>query len=103
MGKLSASQTDAGALAFLSPPDRSVYHLAVGLSSADQRLLIQLSGSPALQGITLWIDGTSVATFSSAPFEFWWPLEVGKHTLRAMAPGPKGESVEVEVTIEVKP
>ena len=95
---------NAGGMQFLSPPDRSVYHLAPGLNTGDQRLLIQFSGSPALKGVTLWIDERSVATFSAAPFEFWWPLEPGQHTLRTTATDPQGSSVEsASITIEVKP
>jgi membrane carboxypeptidase/penicillin-binding protein PbpC len=99
----TSGSSQPGGLTFLSPADRSIYHLAAGLSSADQRVQIQLGGSPALKGVTLWIDGKAVKTFAGSPFEYWWALEEGTHTLRAMAADAEGGSVEAEVTIQVKP
>ena len=88
-------------LQFLSPANRSIYHMASGLNGDAQRLLVKLNGGPELQKVTLWIDDRAVITFSGTPFEFWWPLQQGQHTLRAEASTPQGETLSSEsISIE---
>jgi penicillin-binding protein 1C len=93
----------AGGLQFLSPANRSIYHMAAGLNGDAQRLLVKLTGGPELQKVTLWIDDRAVVTFTGAPFEFWWPLQQGQHTLRAEGSTPQGETLNSEsISIEIK-
>jgi penicillin-binding protein 1C len=105
-GQLLYSQLQTGAatsdrqvtgLQILSPPDRAVYQIAPGLSLTAQSLHIEITADPALVPIMLWVDESLVATFSAPPFEFWWPLRVGRHTLRVEA-----SQVSQTISIEVK-
>ncbi len=92
------SADGAGGLQILSPPDLSVYHLSASLTADAQRVLIQVAGDPGIEQVMLWVDGQQVAEFSQGPYEYWWPLKVGKHTIRAEG----GEGSSASVTIEVK-
>jgi penicillin-binding protein 1C len=92
------SSQSASGLQILSPPDLSVYHLSASQPADAQRVLIQVAGVPRAAQVTLWVDGQQVAQFSKAPYEFWWPLKLGKHTIRAEG----GDGSTASVTIEVK-
>jgi penicillin-binding protein 1C len=90
-------------LHILSPADHSIYTLSAGLSPDAQRLQIELSIPPGLTQVTLWIDGQLVQAFPAAPFETWWPLAVGPHTLHAEALSPAGVRLSSEtISIVVK-
>jgi penicillin-binding protein 1C len=97
VGSLGPDQQTAG-LQILSPPDRAIYQIAPGLSLAAQSLHIEITADPALLPVTLWVDDRVVTTFSAPPFEFWWPLSVGRHTLRVESgSGQASRTISIEV------
>ena len=94
---LGPVQPVSAGLQFLSPADRSIYHLAAGQPADAQRLLIELSGGPGLGPVTLWVDERRAAALPGAPYQFWWPLQAGVHTLRAQAAGQEAVTISIEV------
>jgi penicillin-binding protein 1C len=83
----------SSSLVILNPPDRSLFRLDSSLPAESQRLPIEISGPPALQSVSLWVDNILVSSLTAAPYRFWWTLEPGAHTLRAEALLQSGETI----------
>jgi len=86
-----AQASAAAVLRLLSPADGSVFHLAPGLPPDVQRLRVAAAVPGGIKNVTLWVDGSPVASPSSAPYEGWWEIRTGRHTAWATATGPNGE------------
>ncbi len=66
-----------------SPPDGSQYHLSTFTEQSNQRILIQVVGSPYLIQVDIMVDHLVVEHLTEAPFQTWWMLEPGRHLILA--------------------
>ena len=84
----------AGAPLRLSSPDpNTVYQISPRLPRASQQVPFQVVAAGALQSVSFSLDGQPLGTVSAAPFELWWVLAPGHHTLQAQARLADGQSV----------
>ena len=59
--------------------------------------LVELAAAPGLTRLTLMIDDRPVAVFSAPPYQFWWPLSPGTHTLPAEGENEESETITIQV------
>jgi penicillin-binding protein 1C len=80
---LPAQAADTAPLAITSPAANSIYRITTSLPPENQRIQFQASSTIQLSDVTLWLDDVPLTTFPSPPYEFWWTLAAGQHTLWA--------------------
>jgi membrane peptidoglycan carboxypeptidase len=94
-----------GAPLHISSPDpNTVYQISPRLPRASQQVPFQVVAAGALQSVSFSLDGQPLGTVGAAPFQLWWALVPGHHTLRAEASLANGQSVVSEpVEFQVLP
>jgi penicillin-binding protein 1C len=75
------------------PDPNAVFYLAAALPPEAQRILIKVVGGENYGQLTLWLDGRPLTTFTQPPYDFWWQLEPGEHTISVTALAPDGSAV----------
>jgi membrane carboxypeptidase/penicillin-binding protein PbpC len=91
-------------LRIVSPDFNAIYQIDPATPLQAQKLRLVAVGSTGLTDVTLRMDGKVVATFDAPPYETWWLLETGTHTLYAEATLPDGTTLTSdEVTFTVNP
>jgi hypothetical protein len=94
-----ANEAPSAALQIISPDANTVYRLSPRLPLEAQRIPLRVAAAGPLREVTYYLDDTALATVAAAPFEAWWALAPGAHTLRAEARLATGAVVASE-TIE---
>ena len=92
----------ASALTLVSPDPNSEFQWVDGLSADVQqiRLAARPSGQPAK--VSFLVDGEEVALATSAPYETWWTLQPGAHSISAQSVDADGAvAVSDEIWIDV--
>ena len=84
-------------LQIVTPGNHDIFHLNPNLNIEAQRLHIEAVNATGVIQVTLWLDGELLATLNSPPFEAWWPLEVGEHSLWAEGQMLNGEPLKSPV------
>jgi penicillin-binding protein 1C len=82
-----------GALVIASPDAYTVYQISRELPLEAQRLRIVAVGPPGLHDVTIYLDSQALATSGNPPFEAWWVLEAGDHTVTATGITAAGEVI----------
>ncbi len=91
-------------LTIVAPDAQTIYRLDAALPREAQQIRIAAVGPPGLHDVTLYIDGTPLVTLASPPFEAYWTLEVGEHTVSAVGRLVDGSVVQSEaVPFRVNP
>ncbi len=80
-------------LTLVSPAANSVYHITNALPIEGQRIRIEAVGSAGLQEVSLWLDGSLLASFIQPPYLVWWTLEAGPHQAWVSATLPDGTNL----------
>lgn len=62
-----------------------------------ETILFKASAGPDLDRVTWFVDGFEYTT-TTAPFQTYWPLQHGQHTI--MAAGPYGYGESISITVE---
>jgi penicillin-binding protein 1C len=91
-------------LMIASPGTNAVYLVSETINTDIQRIHIQAIGDPEIQNVTLWLDGQVLGIFNQPPYELWWPLEIGDHTLWAEGTNTNGDlltSPRINFSVEV--
>jgi membrane peptidoglycan carboxypeptidase len=86
----------AGRLHISSPDPNTVYQISPRLPRPSQQVPFQVVAAGALQSVSFSLDGQPLGTVNAAPFELWWALAAGRHTLQAQARLANGQSVVSE-------
>ena len=103
-GALALPAGQAAPLHISSPDPNTVYQISPRLPRPSQQVPFQVVAAGPLQSVTFSLDGQALGTVSAAPFELWWALTPGRHTLQAQARLADGQSVTSdEVQFEVLP
>ncbi len=81
----------------ISAPDpNTVFQISPRLPLESQQVPFRVVTSEPLSSVTFVLDEREVATVTQSPFEYWWTLAAGAHTLRARGELVGGEAVESE-------
>ena len=83
-------------LQITSPDPNTIYQISPRLPQAGQQIPLRAIASETLSSATFVLDGQSLATVSEAPFEMWWALAPGQHTLVVEGRLANGEIVKSE-------
>ena len=103
-GALAVPAGQAAPLRISSPDPNTVYQVSPRLPRPSQQVPFQVIAVGPLQSVTFNLDGQALGTVSAAPFQLWWALAPGRHTLQAQARLADGQSVSSEaVEFQVLP
>jgi len=95
-------ETAVSPLRLVSPDAHMTYRLSPTLPVEAQRLHFEAVSSANLRNISLWIDDEPLAVMTSPPYEVWWQLVPGMHTVWAEGIDRSGlKVVSTPVTFEV--
>lgn len=83
-------------LLLLSPGPNTTYYLSTDVALEAQRIHIEALSQVDAAEVTLWVDGEVIATFSTPPYQAWWPAQVGNHQTWAEALTPAGDTIRSE-------
>jgi membrane carboxypeptidase/penicillin-binding protein PbpC len=83
-------------LVITSPDPNTVYQISPRLPLESQQVPWRVTAGEPLSAVTFVLDAQAVATVTQPPFEWWWTLQPGAHTLRARGQLASGETVESE-------
>jgi membrane peptidoglycan carboxypeptidase len=83
-------------LQLTSPDPNTVYQISPRLPRTSQQIRLRAIASAPLTSVTFVLDGQPLATVTDSPFEWWWVLEPGAHTLAAEGVLTSGERVASE-------
>ncbi len=99
-GGVSAAD-QAVSLILTSPRPNTTYRLTSSIAASAQQLLLEALAEPAVHPVTFWVDGRWQATVSEPPYQAWWPLQVGVHTIWAQGrvDGQTIQSEAVQITV----
>jgi hypothetical protein len=71
---------------------------------ASQKISIEAGSNQTLRQLTILLDGKPLAVFTARPYQLWWVLDPGKHTLTAVGEAENGEELRSQVIyFEVEP
>lgn len=90
-------------LQLTSPDPQTVYQISPRLPLASQQILFSAQLAALASSVTFRLDGQVLATFTAGPYEWWWPLAPGPHTLVAEATLTTGETVTEQLQFTVLP
>jgi membrane peptidoglycan carboxypeptidase len=76
-----------------SPDPNTVYQISPRLPRESQQIPLRVTASAPLSSVTFVLDGQPLGSVAEAPFEWWWRLEPGAHTLTAEGVLASGERV----------
>lgn len=101
-GASASPASQAIALFLTSPRPNTVYQLTSSIDASAQQLLLEALAGAGIRQVSFWVDGEFVASASESPYQAWWPLQVGIHTIWAQATDANGQLIEseaVEITV----
>jgi membrane carboxypeptidase/penicillin-binding protein PbpC len=78
----------------VSPGQNTVFKLNPTLDPDAQRIHIEVVSAFDLEQVDLWLDGILLTKITGPPFEIWWPLTIGEHSLWAESITPSGDSLQ---------
>ncbi|MFZ5912102.1 MAG: penicillin-binding protein 1C [Chloroflexota bacterium] len=87
------------ALVLASPRPNTVYQIASNIDASTQRLLLEALAGAGVAQVTFWVDGEFLAGASGTPYQVWWPLQVGEHTIWAQGVDANGEQVKSDAVM----
>lgn len=94
----AAAPAGTGTLIITAPDAQTIYRIDPSLPLSAQQIRIVAAGPPGLHDVALYVDDRLLGVFDAPPFEAYWMLEPGEHTVRAegiRADGQRTESAEV--------
>lgn len=98
-----AGETSQPQIAIISPRPNSTYRIDPAFDASAQKLLIEAVVGAGITEVTIWVDGTPLATLHTSPYQVWWQLSAGGHRFWATGVTVNGEVVTSEiVTIKVQ-
>jgi membrane peptidoglycan carboxypeptidase len=83
-------------LQITSPDPNTRYQISPRLPRESQQIPLRVITGQPTSAVTFILDGEPLGTARAEPFEWWWALEPGAHTLLAQAQLASGETVVSE-------
>ncbi|MBI5082609.1 MAG: Ig-like domain-containing protein, partial [Chloroflexi bacterium] len=91
-------------LKITSPDDKTVYKISPRLPLSNQQVSFNAVSAKAFKEVSFVLDGVVIATLRESPYQTFWQLAEGKHSLKVVGVTKEGERIESgEITFEVKP
>lgn len=87
----------SGPLVLIAPDPNTVWRLTPALPADAQRLRIAARATVPLARVTFLVDGAPFAESTAVPYEAFWTLQLGAHTMQAVGIGADGTRYETEV------
>jgi len=92
----------------LSPDPYTVFRLTPLLPADLQRIRLTVSAPDDTTQVSYWLDDVPLATVGEAPFDHWWALQPGEHTVHAVVTLDDGTTITTDpqpfrVTVWVPP
>jgi len=81
---VNVSDADVG-MRLLNPDPYAIFQISPIVPAETQRIRFDAGVPPETQQITYMLNDQPVATVEGAPWQTWWQLELGEHTLHAVA------------------
>ncbi|MFH1635344.1 MAG: PBP1A family penicillin-binding protein [Chloroflexota bacterium] len=81
-------------LQIVSPGQNAAYRISSNISPGAQQVHVEAVTSVGLSEVSLWLDGVLLVTRAQPPFDAWWPLEVGEHSVWAKGLTSGGELLQ---------
>lgn len=92
----------AVSLHLVSPDPNTRYRQTTAVPPEVQKLPVQVVGGAGLKTITVWLDDIPLETLTQPPYQTWWILSPGVHTMWAEGKREDGTLVVSEpITFEV--
>jgi len=88
---------DNSAIILTSPRPNTVYQITGDMDASTQRLLVEAVAGTGISQVTFWVDGVFLAGASQSPYQAWWQLQAGEHTIWAQGLEEGGQAVKSEV------
>jgi penicillin-binding protein 1C len=82
---LPSEYEDDSGLLITSPEPGTVFSIDLAVPADVQQLRLAAEGSQFIETVTFFVDDEPIFTDDTAPFETWWPLVAGYHTIHAEA------------------
>nr|MBI2904514.1 transglycosylase domain-containing protein [Chloroflexota bacterium] len=100
----AGSPDSTSGLRLTGPDDATVYSISPRLPLANQQIIFSASSGRPLQSVSFVLDGEIVATLGAPPYQSYWALTPGRHTLIATGVTGAGATVQsAPVTFTVNP
>ncbi len=91
-------------LTLTSPDDSTLYAISPRLPLASQQIVFSAVSSVAMKEVSFVLDGAIAATLTEQPYQHFWQLAPGRHTLEAVGVTAGGEEARSElITFVVNP
>jgi membrane carboxypeptidase/penicillin-binding protein PbpC len=95
----AAKQVADAGFRLLQPDPYTVYQLSPVIPYDAQKIRFSVAVAPGTKSVNYVLDGQSVGTVSGDPWEVWWALVPGQHTLKAVATLDNGQTQTSDPTI----
>ncbi|MEK7325259.1 MAG: penicillin-binding transpeptidase domain-containing protein, partial [Chloroflexota bacterium] len=96
--------TNSQSLTITSPDDSTIYAISPRLPLASQQIVFSAVSGVAMREVSFVLDGAIVATLTGQPYQHFWQLAPGRHTLEAVGVTVSGETLRSEpLTFIVNP
>lgn len=80
----------------LSPDPYTIFRLTPLLPADLQRIRLTVSAPDDTAQVSYWLDDALLATASEAPFDHWWALQPGEHTVYAVVTLADGTTITTD-------
>ena len=101
---IAAAQGASAALQVIAPDANTTFQISPRLPRASQQITFRVAAAEALRSVTYYLDDAPLGPVTEMPFEWWWALEPGTHTLSAEAVLASGAAVtSAAITFSVLP
>lgn len=84
---------DDDRLRLLAPDPYTIFELSEVLPADAQRIRLTVGAPRGTQSVRYVLDGQTLGDADASPWAVWWPLELGQHTLQAVATLADGTQV----------
>ncbi len=89
----SQMENELNLLKILSPGDHTLFWIYKDFDLNSQRLHFEVTSDVWMKRVELWLDQKLLISFSESPYEYWWPLQAGEHTLLAKGTTQDGQTI----------
>jgi penicillin-binding protein 1C len=91
-------------LTLTSPDDATIYAISPRLPLSSQQIIFSAVSGAAMREVSFVLDGQTVATLTGQPYQHFWQLAPGRHTLEAVGVTASGETLRSQpLTFVVNP
>ncbi|MBU1749788.1 MAG: transglycosylase domain-containing protein, partial [Chloroflexi bacterium] len=82
-------------LVITSPDEGSMFRVSPALPRSDQRIALaaRIEGTAAIAWVEFRVDGVAVGRATAAPWQVFWTLSPGTHTVQAVTEDRQGQTV----------